>query len=270
MAAVRRVAGADDPALADYVGLTDVALRSVREPAEGLFIAEGATVIRRALAAGYEMRSMLLEEKWLASMADVVDAVDAPVHLADMAVLKAVTGYPVHRGALAAMVRKPPLDAMTLASSARRVVILEDVNNHTNVGAILRAAAGLGVDAVLLDPRSADPLYRRSVKVSMGAVFAVPWARLGPWPDALHDVRDLGFTLLALTPDPSATALADLPPGAMTRTALMVGAEGPGLSDQALTAADLQVRIPMAAGVDSLNVAAAAAVAFYGLGQLGG
>ena len=266
MGAVRRVTAADDEALRDYVGLTDMALRTRREPAEGMFIAEGEKVIRRALDAGYAMRSLLLEEKWLPSMSDVVERVDAPVYLADLAVLEQVTGYSVHRGALAAMARRPLPDALELAAGARRLVILEEVNNHTNIGAVLRCAAGLGVDAVLLDPRCADPLYRRSVKVSMGAVFAVPWARLTPWPSALSAVRALGFTVLALTPEPAATSLADLTPEVTDRAALLLGAEGPGLSAAALAAADLRVRIPMAAGVDSLNVAAAAAVAFYALG----
>jgi tRNA G18 (ribose-2'-O)-methylase SpoU len=266
MGVVRRVTAADDAVLRDYVGLTDMALRTRREPAEGLFIAEGDKVIRRALDAGYAMRSMLLEEKWLPSMADVVEQVDAPVYLAELAFLEQVTGYAVHRGALAAMARRPLPDALELAAGARRLVVLEEVNNHTNIGAVLRCAAGLGVDAVLLDPRCADPLYRRSVKVSMGAVFAVPWARLTPWPSALADVRALGFTVLALTPEPAATSLAALTPEVTDRAALLLGAEGPGLSDAALAAADLRVRIPMAAGVDSLNVAAAAAVAFYALG----
>jgi tRNA G18 (ribose-2'-O)-methylase SpoU len=263
---VLRVTDVGDERLRDYVGLTDMALRSRREPAEGLFIAEGDKVIRRALDAGYAMRSLLLEEKWLAGMTDVVDRVDAPVYLADLALLEQVTGYSVHRGALAAMARQPEPDALELAAAARRLVVLEEVNNHTNIGAVLRCAAGLGVDAVLLDPRCADPLYRRSVKVSMGAVFAVPWARLSPWPQGLAAVRDLGFTLLALTPEDTATSIADLGPDVTDRAALMLGAEGPGLSDEALAAADLRVRIPMAAGVDSLNVAAAAAVAFYALG----
>jgi tRNA G18 (ribose-2'-O)-methylase SpoU len=140
------------------------------------------------------------------------------------------------------------------------------VNNHTNIGAVLRCAAGLGVDAVLLDPRCADPLYRRSVKVSMGAVFAVPWARLTPWPGGLGALRDLGFTVLALTPDATARSIADLGPDITERAALLLGAEGPGLSAAALEAADLAVRIPMSAGVDSLNVAAAAAVAFSAWG----
>ena len=270
MAAVRRVSRADDPALYDYTSLTDMTLRSRREPAEGLFIAEGEKVIRRALEAGYEMRSMVLEEKWLDALSDVVAAVDAPVFVADLAVLTAVTGYSVHRGALASMARRSLPDALELAAGARRLVILEEVNNHTNIGAVLRAAAGLGIDAVLLDARSADPLYRRSVKVSMGAVFAVPWARLDPWPGALIDVRALGFTVLALTPDPDAVSLAslaDVSPGALERPALLLGAEGAGLSDAALAASDLRVRIPMSAGVDSLNVAAAAAVAMYAVGD---
>jgi tRNA G18 (ribose-2'-O)-methylase SpoU len=266
MGTVRRVAELDDDArLGDYVGLTDLALRSRREPAEGLFIAEGDKVIRRALDAGYPMRSMLLEEKWLPAMADVVERVDVPVFVADLALLERVTGFTVHRGALAAMARLPEPDALELASKARRLVILEEVNNHTNIGAIVRCAAGLGVDAVLLDPRCADPLYRRAVKVSMGAVFAVPWARLAPWPDALLDVRALGFDLLALTPDPAATSIADLAAG--EKVALLLGAEGAGLSAPVLSAADQRVRIPMSAGVDSLNVAAAAAVAFYAIGH---
>jgi len=266
MADLHRVASAGDERLRDYVGLTDVALRSSREPTEGLFIAEGDKVIRRALAAGYPMRSMLLEDKWLPTMQDVVSQVDAPVYLADLGVLTAVTGYSVHRGALAAMSRLPLPDPFEVAATARRLVVLEEVNNHTNVGAIVRAAAALGVDGVLLDPRSADPLYRRAVKVSMGTVFAVPWARLPDWPAGLHRLRDLGFTVLALTPEPTAVALDELPPAATERPALLLGAEGPGLSADALAAADLHVRIPMSAGVDSLNVAAAAAVACYALG----
>ena len=268
MGTVRRVVALeDDVLLGDYVGLTDMALRSRREPAEGLFIAEGEKVIRRALDAGYPMRSMLLEDKWLPSMSDVVDRVDVPVFVAELALLEQVTGFTVHRGALAAMARKPPLDALELARASRRILILEEVNNHTNIGAIVRCAAGLGVDAVLLDPRCADPLYRRAVKVSMGSVFAVPWGRLTPWPGALTDVRALGFTLLALTPDAGARPISDLPP--VDRVALMLGAEGAGLSAPALAAADLRVRIPMSAGVVSLNVAAAAAVACYAIGAGG-
>lgn len=255
------------PELGDYVGLTDVDLRRRREPAEGLFIAEGEKVIRRAVAAGYPVRSLLLEDKWLPALQDVVAGLDAPVYLASRETLQAVTGYVVHRGALAAMSRLPLEPALALAARCRRLVVLEDVNDHTNLGLIVRSAAALGMDAVLLSPSSADPLYRRAVKTSMGAVFAVPWSRLDSWPGGLRDLQALGFTVLALTPDADATRLADLPAAATQRCAVVLGAEGPGLSPRALSLADHRVRIPMAAGVDSLNVAAAAAVAFYALSQ---
>ena len=253
--------------LDDYAGLTDVVLRSRREPADGIFIAEGEKVIRRAVAAGHPVRSILLEEKWLPGLADLVDEVAAPVYLADADTLRTVTGYNVHRGALACMARLPLPDPHDLLRSARTVAVLEDLVDHTNVGAVFRSAAGLGVDAVLVTPRCADPLYRRSVKVSMGAVFAVPWSRLETWPTDLSDVRRDGLTVLALTPAPDATPLADLPPSVTARCALLIGAEGPGLTQAALDAADHRVRIPMSGGVDSLNAAAASAVAFYALAQ---
>ena len=253
--------------LADYVGLTDVTLRRVREPAEGLFIAEGEKVIRRAVEAGYPVRSLLLEEKWLPGLADLLEDVDAPVYVAHLDTLRAVTGYNVHRGALASMGRLPLPAPRDLLRSARTVAVLEDLVDHTNVGAVFRSAAGLGVDAVLVTPSCADPLYRRSVKVSMGAVFSVPWSRLEAWPADLSDVRREGLSVLALTPSPDATPLAALPPEVTGRCALLIGAEGPGLSQGALDAADHRVRIPMSGGVDSLNAAAASAVAFYALAQ---
>jgi tRNA G18 (ribose-2'-O)-methylase SpoU len=165
------------------------------------------------------------------------------------------------------MARLPLPDPYGLLRSAGTVAVLEDLVDHTNVGAVFRSAAGLGVDAVLVTPRCADPLYRRSVKVSMGAVFSVPWSRLESWPTDLSDVRRDGLTVLALTPAPDATPLADLPPSVTARCALLIGAEGPGLTQAALDAADHRVRIPMSGGVDSLNAAAAAAVAFYALAQ---
>jgi tRNA G18 (ribose-2'-O)-methylase SpoU len=269
MARVSRIerVGAGSALLTEYECLTDVALRRAREPAEGLFIAEGEKVIRRAAAAGYPVRSLLLEEKWLAGLADVLNGTDAPVYLASRETLERVTGYSVHRGALAAMTRLPLPPALDLAARSRTVAVLEDLVDHTNVGAVMRGAAGLGIDAVIVTPRCADPLYRRSVKVSMGAVFAVPWSRVDSWPSALHDLQDLGFSVLALTPAQDATPLSDLPPGVTDRCALVLGAEGPGVTEAALAASDHRVRIPMAGGVDSLNVAAAAAVAFYALGQ---
>ncbi|MEU3451446.1 RNA methyltransferase [Streptomyces thermolilacinus] len=252
-----------DPRLHDYTGLTDVELRRRREPEEGLFIAEGEKVIRRALQAGYGMRSMLLSAKWVDVMRDVIDEARAPVYVVDPVLAERVTGYHVHRGALASMRREPLPAARDLLATARRVAVMESVNDHTNIGAIFRSAAALGMDAVLLSPDCADPLYRRSVKVSMGAVFAVPYARLDSWPHDLEAVREAGFRLLALTPAEQAAALDEVAPHRMERVALMLGAEGEGLSARALRAADTWVRIPMAHGVDSLNVGAAAAVAFY-------
>ncbi|MBN0045503.1 RNA methyltransferase [Streptomyces actuosus] len=263
MAELITVDDADDPRLHDYTGLTDVELRRRREPAEGLFIAEGEKVIRRAMDAGYAMRSMLLSAKWIDTMRDVIDELPAPVYTVAPDLAERVTGYHVHRGALASMQRRPLPAAGDLLKSARRVAIMESVNDHTNIGAIFRSAAALGMDAVLLSPDCADPLYRRSVKVSMGAVFSVPYARLDGWPGGLEPVRAAGFTLLALTPDERAATLDEVAPHRMERVALMLGAEGGGLSRRALAAADDRVRIPMAHGVDSLNVGAAAAVAFY-------
>jgi tRNA G18 (ribose-2'-O)-methylase SpoU len=256
-----------DPRLTDYLALTDVALRTRREPAGGLFIAEGELVIGRALRAGYEPRSVLVAPPRLGNLPPGIGA-DVPVYVAPVPLLAEVTGFHVHRGALASMRRRPVPAAADLLVTARRVVVLEDVVNHTNLGAIFRCAAGLGMDAVLLSPRCADPLYRRSVRVSMGEVFAVPYARLEPWPGALAALRGAGFRLVALTPGRDAVALdrlaADL--SADQRVALLLGTEGPGLSPAAAEAAEVKVRIPMAGGVDSLNVGAAAAIACYMLG----
>ncbi|MDH6114225.1 tRNA G18 (ribose-2'-O)-methylase SpoU [Kitasatospora sp. MAP12-15] len=258
----------EDPRLADYTGLTDVELRRRREPAEGLFIAEGEKVIRRALAAGYRMRSMLLTAKWLDVMADVIAEADAPVHLVDARLAEEVTGYHVHRGALASMARKPLPPAAELLAGAgraapRRVAVFEDIVDHANLGAAFRNAAALGVDAVLLTPRCADPFYRRSVKVSMGAVFQVPWTRLQSGPEDIETLRAAGFTVAALCLSDQAITLDELAARDEEKLALVFGTEGAGLTPQTLAAVDVHVRIPMDAGVDSLNVAAASAVAFY-------
>ncbi|WP_424707222.1 TrmH family RNA methyltransferase [Kitasatospora acidiphila] len=252
-----------DPRLADYTGLTDVELRRRREPAEGLFIAEGEKVIRRALAAGYRMRSMLLTPKWLTVMADVIAEADAPVHVVEPALAEQVTGYHVHRGALASMAREPLPAAAELLAGARRVAVFEDIVDHANIGAAFRNAAALGVDAVLLTPRCADPFYRRSVKVSMGAVFQVPWTRLESWPGSIETFRSAGFTVAALCLSERAITLDELAARDDERLALVFGTEGDGIADGTLAAVDAHVRIPMDAGVDSLNVAAASAVAFY-------
>lgn len=263
-----RVESVEDPRVADYVGLTDVALRSRREPELGLYLAESAKVIERALAAGHRPRSLLLSDRWLEPLQLLVRRITsfgAVVYVGDPGVLEAITGFHVHRGAIAAMHRPALPDPMALISGARRVVVLEDVVDHTNVGAIFRSAAGIGADAVLVSPRCADPLYRRAVRVSMGTVFQVPWTRLTPWPDGLEWFRQQGLTVAALALQPESIVLDEFAATAPLRLALVLGAEGDGLSASALRHADLTVRIPMAGGVDSLNVAAAAAVALWAL-----
>jgi tRNA G18 (ribose-2'-O)-methylase SpoU len=256
----------DDERIADYRALTDVELRTRWEPPNGLFIAEGELVLRRAVRAGYAPRSFLVDAKRVDQLGDLGTA-GAPVYAATQAVLQKTTGFHVHRGVLGSFHRRPLPAAGDVLAAARRVAVLEDVNNHTNLGAIFRGAAALGLDAVLLSPSCADPLYRRSVRVSMGEVFAVPYARLEPWPAALAQVGAAGFALLALTPAADAVPIQRLAPAQRARAALLLGAEGSGLTRGALDASDVRVAIPMRRGVDSLNVAAAAAVAFWELGR---
>ena len=261
---ITRLASADDAGLEDYRGLTDVALRSRTEAGRGLYIAESQFVIERAIEAGHEPRSFLCSEKWLPSIEPLAALwPGVPVIVGPDALLEEVTGFHVHRGALAAMRRPEPRSLAEVIAGARRVAVLEDLVNHTNVGAVFRSAAAMGVDAVLVSPRCADPLYRRSVRVSMGSVFQVPWAPVAEWPGGLAELREAGFVIAALALDDGAVPLdvfaADLP----ERLALMLGAEGDGLSRGAIEGADVTVTIPMAAGVDSLNVAAASAVAFW-------
>jgi tRNA G18 (ribose-2'-O)-methylase SpoU len=254
-----------DERLADYRALTDVELRTRWEPPNGLFIAEGELVLRRAVKAGYLPRSYLVDAKRVDQIADLIATAPAPVYAAPPTVLRAITGFNVHRGVLASFHRKQSRTPPDVLAGARRIAVLEDVNNHTNIGAVFRGAAALGMDAVLLSPTCADPLYRRSVRVSMGEVFAVPYAMFDDWPAGLDLVRGHGFTVLALTPAADAVALQRLTEGQRERPALLLGAEGPGLSRAAMNAADVRVTIPMRNGVDSLNVAAAAAVAFWEL-----
>jgi len=262
---VIRITDPDDERLADYRRLTDVVLRSRHEPEKGLYIAESSKVIRRALAAGHRPRSFLMGERWLADLEDVLTAVgeDVPVYVGEPGTLESLTGYHMHRGALAAMHRPPLAPVAEVIAGARRVAILEDIVDHTNVGAAFRAAAALGVDAVLVTPRCADPLYRRSVRVSMGTVFQVPWTRIEPWPEGLEELRVAGFTVAALALADDAVSLDEFAADLPERLALVLGTEGDGLSPRAVAAADVVVRIPMAGGVDSLNVAAASAVAFW-------
>ncbi|WP_251449590.1 RNA methyltransferase [Microbacterium sp. Marseille-Q6648] len=256
---------AGDPRLVDYRDLTDVALRRVMEPAGGLYIAESAKVLTRALAAGHRVRSVLVQDKWRADAERLLAGRDVPVYVVDAAVAEGLTGYAVHRGILAAMHRPALAPAAELLAASRLVVVLEDIVDHTNVGAIFRAAAGLGADAVLISPRCADPLYRRSVRVSMGTVFQVPWTRLPEWPAAAGVLHGAGFDIAALALAEGAVALDDYAASRPGKVALVLGAEGDGLSRAALEAADTVVTIPMAGGVDSLNVAAASAVALWEL-----
>ncbi len=251
-----------DPRVADYLHLSDTVLRLRRD----LFVAEGAPVIERAIRAGHRLHSLLLDPRMTDRLAPLAPP-GVPVYAAGRPVLHALTGFHVHRGALATFVRPPLSPPDEVLAAATRVLVLEDVNNPTNLGAILRSAAGLGMDGLLLNPGSADPLYRRSVRVSMGEALALPYARLEPWPDQLALVRAHGFELLALTPDPAAEPLDAIDPARLDRAALLLGAEGSGLSAEVFDGADRRVRIPMAGTVDSLNVAAAAAVACWVLGR---
>ena len=260
-----------DPRLAEYVELRDVNLRRLLETERGIFIAEGDKVIRRAAETGCVPRSFLLAPRWLDSLAGVLEQwPDVPVYVVSAELAEQVTGFHVHRGALASFHRPEPRTVESVLGGNDRVLVLEDLVDHTNVGAIFRCAAALGIDAVLLSPRCADPLYRRAVKVSMGAVFAIPYARLDDWHGGLAALKAHGFRLLALTPGLDAVPLDEVDTGG--RLALMLGSEGHGLSSRWLHEADQAVRIPMSAtaqdlGVDSLNVVAAAAVACYTLAR---
>ncbi|MDQ4086387.1 MAG: RNA methyltransferase [Actinomycetota bacterium] len=259
-----RLIGIDDPRdprLADYVDLRDVSLRKSLEAEHGLFIAEGEKVVRRAVEAGHGVRSLLMARRWLPGLSDVLEATDAPCFLVSEEVAEAVTGFHVHRGALASLRRRPPESVDDVLAGARSVVVLEDIVDHTNVGAVFRTAAALGVDAVLLSPRCADPLYRRAVKVAMGAVFSIPYARTEGWYDGLESLRGRGFRVVALTPAADAVPLEEAVRA--DRVALVLGSEGHGLTHRWLTSADVRARIGMAPGVDSLNVAAAAAIGCY-------
>jgi tRNA G18 (ribose-2'-O)-methylase SpoU len=265
---VYRVDDPDDPRVHEYLHLTDMALRTRTEPASGIYLAESAKVIRRALAAGHQPISYLMAERWLDELADLVADADRrglPVYVGDKRVLAEITGFHLHRGAIAAMHRPAPLDPLELVRAARRVVVLEDIVDHTNVGACFRSAAALGIDVVLVTPRCADPLYRRSVRVSMGTVFQVPWARIDPWPGSVNALREAGFTVAALALSPDAVSLDELAADPPSRLALVLGTEGDGLRPATVSSSDLVVRIPMSGGVDSLNVGAASAVAFWAL-----
>jgi tRNA G18 (ribose-2'-O)-methylase SpoU len=249
---------AGDPRLEDFRDLTDA---DVRPDRRGIVIAEGTNVVQRLIGSPYRVRAVFGVRERIEALRPALDPLDVAVYVADKWLLSEVVGFRVTRGVLASADRLAPPDLDELLAGARRLAVLEALNDFENLGALFRNAAAFGVDAVLLDPRCADPLYRRSVRVSMGHVLRVPFAVLpGDWPASLDVVRSAGFEVLALTPRPSAGRLREL--AVPARWAVLLGAEGPGLSDEALAAADRPARIPMADGVDSLNVATAAAVAF--------
>jgi len=254
----------DRPELDDFSRLTDVALRRKTEPAGGLYLAESTKVIERAVDAGHVPRSVLTRNAWLPDLERLLAGFpDVPVFVGDDELLEDLTGYHLHRGALASMHRPVLPDPSTILATARRVVVLDGLVDHTNVGAIFRSVAGLGADAVLVTPRCADPLYRRSVRVSMGTVLQVPWTRLPEWKEAGPLLHEYGFEIAALALSDDAVPLERYQ--APDRVALVLGSEGDGLGRRALAEADTVVTIPMLHGVDSLNVAAAAAVALWAL-----
>lgn len=286
---------ADDPRVSDYTKLTDVHLRKLREPEEGMYIAESSRVLRRALAAGHVPRSFFLAEKWLEDLKDVFEAwPDVPVFIGKASLLEEITGFHLHRGAMAAMHRPTPVPLTELLAGAQRVAVPEDIvdhtrvsglkmqgagntrppgrsriavlenlTDHTNVGAVFRSAAAIGVDAVLVSPQCADPLYRRSIRVSMGTVFQVPWTRIESWPDDLAVLKEAGYFVAGMSLGEGAITLDELVAQDYQNLALVFGTEGDGLKPETDQVLDARVTIPMMNGVDSLNVAASSAVAFY-------
>ncbi len=262
MADLVEIADSADPRLADYRDLRDVELRTHLEAEHGLFLAEGEKVVRRAVEAGHRARSFLMAPRWLDGLADVLEASSAPCFVVAEALAEQVTGFHVHRGALASLERRPLPPVAEVLAGASSVLVLEDIVDHTNVGAIFRSGAALGFDAVLLAPRCADPLYRRSVKVAMGAVLSVPWTRLPDWFDAMPLLANHGFTSVALTLGGDAVPIERAVAG-LDKVALVLGSEGHGLSKRWEQSADRRAIIPMREGIDSLNVAAATAVACY-------
>ncbi len=261
---VIEISDLSDPRLVDYAHLTDVALKKARGTEHGLYIAESALVLQRALRAGHRPRSVLA----LGNTVDEARALvgeDVPVFVGPGELLAELTGYILHRGVIAAM-HRPELPAPdVLLAGARRIVILENVSDPTNVGAIFRSAGAIGADAILVTPRCSDPFYRRAIRVSMGTVLQVPWTRVGDWPSTRALLDRHGFHVAALALAEDAVSLRDFRGAEHERLALLLGAEGEGLTGDALAASDSIVQIPMKHGIDSLNVAAASAVAMWAL-----
>ena len=275
------ISGACDPRIAPYTGLRDAHSReqhlTLADPAPETFIAEGELVVRQLIASALPVLSVLTTPARFESVRDALANLPSgtPIYLAEQPILNAITGFNIHRGILACGRRPTQPDLDHLLAAARTLVVLEDLSNHDNIGGIFRATAALAglplargqepasPSAILLSPRCADPLYRKAIRVSMGTALRLPFARLAPWPDALARLKRFGFTLVALTPAPDAIPIDRVPP--IPRPALLLGAEGPGLSSAAMSAADLRVRIPINPRVDSLNVVTAAAIALHRL-----
>jgi len=253
-----------DPRLSDYARATDVALRKARGTEHGLYLAESTLVLERALGAGHTPRSVLALPGWVDAARQLVGD-DVPIFTGPGEVLAGLTGYILHRGVIAAMNRPALPDPAALLRDARRVVILENVADPTNVGAIFRSVGAIGADAVLVTPRCSDPFYRRAIRVSMGTVLQVPWTRVGDWAATRELLATSGFHITALALTPDAVSLREFAAAAPDRLAMVLGAEGDGLTPEAIGAADTVIRIPMAHGIDSLNVAAASAVALWAL-----
>ena len=253
-----------DPRLDDFRELNSVDRRPDLPSGKGLVIAEGVLVVQRMLASRFRPRALLGTDRRLAELAADLDRTDAPYYRASAEVMAEVVGFHLNRGVLAAAARPPELTLTQVLDGARTVAVLEGVNDHENLGSVFRNAAGLGVDGLVFGTGCADPLYRRAVRVSMGHALLVPYAWATAWPADLELLRDNGFRLLAMTPDPAADTLAEaMATAASARVAVLVGAEGPGLTETAMRASDTRVRVPMSRGTDSLNVATAAALAFY-------
>ena len=258
------IVDAADPRLDDFRDLNSVDRRPDLPTGKGLVIAEGVLVAQRMLASRFAPHALLGTERRRAELDADLAGVDIPYYRTSAEVMADVVGFHLNRGVLAAARRPAELTAPDVVAGARTIAVIEGVNDHENLGSIFRNAAGLGVDAVIFGAGCADPLYRRAVRVSMGHALLVPFARASHWPGDLNMLRDSGFHLLAMTPDAGAQSLAETVPALReAKLAILVGAEGPGLTETVMRASDLRVRIPMARGTDSLNVATAAALAFY-------
>jgi tRNA G18 (ribose-2'-O)-methylase SpoU len=267
---VIHVADVRDARLSDYSAIDPrIPRRDIERAAVsgGYAICEGPLLVRRTLETDARVRSVLVTPSRLRKLADILEGVDAPIYVAEKAVLEEIVGYAFHRGAVASVERPAPRPLAALLEGARRIAVCEGITDHENLGSIFRNAAAFGLDAVLLDPTTCDPLYRRSIRVSMGHALRMPWARVEPWPAGLDRLRELGFTCMALTPGADSIVLDEI--DRSVPIAFLLGAEGPGLTAAALARADVRVRIPMAPGVDSLNVAATSALAFRAIADVG-